>query len=281
MPLRTEARGYVACWFALGACLLPGAAEAQSADAADANQPAPETATAARAQPFQMSLQVGLGVTQRAIDLPTEQGRVTLGAGFSPAFDVRASGRLALGRAFLRARVGYQSSLAIEANDRLRLITSGPASTPVRSHRLEGGLASGLWFDLGPGKSTLSLYLAYALRAFSSVQPLLIPSFTLHGPLLRIEVDVPLVRDLLWIQIAPEAQLIWAATHELRRSGGLRGTGFAYGGEAGLYVRLQSWIGLRLNYRESHAQLASVRATDRGLEDVERYFIANALFKFD
>jgi hypothetical protein len=278
-------RWLVPCVLTLLLCARVTHAQSDEALDTDSAQstPSPETQPAvklATASTLRLLLQAGVGATQRTIDVPSAQGRTTLRAGFVPALDMRASGRLMFEHFFVRIRAGYQTSLGVHAADRLQIVTPGQASTAVRSHRLEGGIAPGLWLGTGPGSAALSLYIAYGLRAFSSVSPLLIPRFTLHGPLLRVELEVPLIGKLIWLQIAPEAQFILSITQDLRGAGGLYARGIAYGAEAGLYVRLGAWAGVRLNYRESHAYVAAAASAHANFADVERYVVLDGMFSY-
>ena len=238
-------------------------------------QPAVKSATAST---LRLLLQAGVGAAQRTIDVPSAQGRISFGTGPVLALDLRASGRLVFEHYFMRIRAGYQTSLDVHAADRLQTVTAG--STVVRSHRFEGGIAPGLWLGKGPGTTALSLYVAYGLRAFSSVSPLLVPRFTLHGPLLRLQLEVPLIGQLIWLQVAPEAQFILSITQDLRGAGGLDARGMAYGAEAGFYARLGAWTGLRLNYRESHAYVGASSPAHANFVDVERYLVLDGVFSF-
>jgi hypothetical protein len=276
-------RWLVPCVLSLLLCASQTHAQSEDALETDSAQstPSPEAQPAgklATGSTLRLLLQAGMGATQRSIDLPSAQGRITLGAGPVAALDVRATGRLMFEHYFVRIRAGCQTSLDVHAADRLQIVTAG--STAVRSHRFEGGIAPGLWLGKGPGTAALSLYVAYGLRAFSSVSPLLVPRFTLHGPLLRLELAVPLIGQLIWLQVAPEAQFILSITQDLRAAGGLHARGIAYGAEAGFYVRLGARTGLRLNYRESHAYVAAAGLADANFSDVERYIVLDGVFSY-
>jgi hypothetical protein len=253
-------RAHTLALFALCLCLCASAASAQDT--------------------VQMLVQAGTGVTQRSISMPTEQGRISLASSLSPAIDVRAVARVLFEHGFVRLRVGYQSSLGLHADDRLRLAVAGQASSAVRSHRFEGGVAPGLWLGGGPGSAALSLDVAYGLRAFSSVAPLVLPRFTLHGPLTRLELELPLIADRLWFQLAPEVQVLIAYSGELSRVAHVYGPGVAFGGEASFVLRLVPSIAVRLSYRESHAHIAANSLENTGFEDRERYLLADVLVSY-
>jgi hypothetical protein len=262
---------------AIGAAAQDATEDAANAEAAPVSR-APGPAVAAPAA-VQMVVQVGAGVTQRIVSMPTEQGRISLTTSLSPAFDVRASGRIRFERWFVRVRAGYQSSLGLHADDHLRLPVADQHSSAVRSHRFEGGFAPGFWLGESNG-AALSLYLGYGLRAFSSVAPLVLPRFTLHGPLLRLEFELPVIAHRLWLQLAPEGQLMTSYSRDLSRVSHVFGPGVAVGGEAGLVLRLVSSLAMRLTYREAHAHIAASSLGSAGFEDIERYFLADVLVTY-
>jgi hypothetical protein len=229
---------------------------------------------------LRMFLQAGAGVTQRSISMPSEQGRIRLASSIAPAIDVRAAARLEFEPWFVRLRAGYQSSLGLHADDRLRLAVAGQASSAVRSHRFEGGVAPGIWLSGRPGSAALSLYLGYGLRAFSSVAPLVLPRFTLQGPLIRLELELPLIAQRLWFQLAPEVHIISAYSSDLSRAAHVFGPGVAFGGEAGLVLRLLPRVAIKLSYRESHASVAANSLAYAGFEDSERYLLSDVLVTY-
>lgn len=251
--------------------------EADSAQSA-ASAEEPPAATAANASTLRVLLQAGAGATQRTINVPSAPGPITLSTGIVSAVDVRASARLMFEHTFVRIRASYQTSLGVHSAERPLIET--PGSTPVRSHRFDGGIAPGLWLGKGAGTTALSLYMAYGLRAFSSVSPLLVPRFTLHGPLLRLELEVPLIGQRLWLQVAPEAQYILSITQDLRAAGNLHSGGIAYGAEAGFFLRLHARVGVRLSYRESRAYIAANGLAQAKLADVERYMMLDGIFNY-
>lgn len=273
MAARTVTRG-LSRW-GLVACSVAFALVASSASA----QAQPETPTSTT-RAIGLLLQAGGGVTQRTLDLPSTQGRLTFNSGWAPALDLRVSGRISDERHFLRVRVGYQSSIGWAAVDRSRIASTGTASTPVRSLRLEGGIAPGLWLGAGPGSTALSLFVGYGLRALGSETELRIPRFTLHGPLSRLELEIPLVPKLLSLRLAPEAQLIVSMTQDLARAGQLDKIGVAYGGEADLHLRVTSRIACRVSYRESHALVMAGTAVDAHFIDIERYLVGDILISY-
>jgi hypothetical protein len=280
-------------WFAIcGVCMFACAEAARAQSDALAGEDAvsegevaePEAQSVAPAkardkETLQAVLQAGAGVTERTIELPTAQGRMTLNTGLAPALNLRLSARIRNEQRFLRVRVGYQTSSGIAAGDRLRVLTAGPATTPVRSHRFEAGIVPGMWLGNGPSSPALGLFIGYGVRAFGSVAELLVPRFSLHGPMLRLELELPL--SPLWsLRVAPEGHLIISMTEDLRRAGALDKIGMAYGGEASLQVRVFSRASLRASYRESHAYARAGTAANAHFVDVERYLVVDAVFRY-
>jgi hypothetical protein len=239
-----------------------------------ASEHAPE-----RFEPFVSVLQVGAGLTRRRIELPTWQGPKTLDSGLAAALDLRVSARITDQRHFIRVRITYQTSLDAEAGDRVRAVSAEPTTTAIRSHRFEGGVAPGLWMGDGPGSVALGLFIGYGVRAFGSVTELSMPRFTLHGPVLRLELEIPLAHS--WsLRLAPEANLMISMSEALRRVGVLERWGMAFGAEASLQLELFSPLSVRLSYRESHAFAASGTAPDAQLIDVERYVVLAGLIRY-
>ena len=222
---------------------------------------------------FAMELRAGAGLTQRIIDVPASQGHLTFDAGWAPALDVRAAGRLTGQHLFLSFRAAYQTSLGSVASDRLQLPASSTGQASVRSSHFDAGITPGLWLGAGPDSSALSLFLGYAVRAFTSVTELALPRFTLHGPVLRLELDVPLFGRVVSFHLAPEAQMLLSISRDLQRAGQLDSLGFAFGGEADLQFRIHARIALRLSYRESHG-FASAAVQAQQFSDTERYIVA-------
>ena len=118
------------------------------------------------------------------------------------------------------------------------------------------------------------MFAGYGLRAFASVVELGIPRYTLHGPLLRFELELPIAEGLLTLRIAPEVQLIVSVSRDLRGLSLIQDAGLAIGGEASARVRVTDWAALQLAYRESHA--SSDTAFSDSFKDVERLVFLDA-----
>jgi hypothetical protein len=148
------------------------------------------------------------------------------------------------------------------------------SKTAVRSHNFEAGLRAGL--QLGPREHAvmLGLFAGYDVRALATVAVLRIPRFTLHGPVLRLEIELPLRAARMRMRLGPEAQWISGISRALLDRSGLTQPAFALAGFLQLQLPVSESFGLLLDYRESHAFAAS--RSVRAFSDVERYLLLAA-----
>lgn len=214
-------------------------------------------------------LLAGGGVTSRTLRVPANDGPRNLATGLAPALSIRIAARIQNAARFLSLRLSYQTSLGVHASETIPDASILPSDTHIRSHRFEGGLAPGLFFSPARDSVALSLFVGYGLRALASVAELRIPRFTLHGPVARLELDVPLFAGRLSLRLAPEVQLLVGMTQQLRALAGLSTTAFAIGGEASVRLQLGGPVAARLCYREAHARSTGLEG--RAFEDIERY----------
>lgn len=228
----------------------------------------PPTPTNTRPSPLAFLL-AGGGVTSRTLRVPANDGPRNLAIGLAPALSIRVAARIQNAARFLSLRLSYQTSLGVHASETIPDASILPSATHVRSHRFEGGLAPGLFFSQARDSVALSMFVGYGLRALASVAELRIPRFTLHGPVARLELDVPLLAGRLSVRLAPEVQLLVGMTQQLRALAGLGTTAFAIGGEASVRLQLGSPVAARLCYREAHARSAGLEG--RAFDDIERY----------
>lgn len=235
---------------------------------ADSTPPEPPAPPKQRPSPIAFAL-AGGGATSRTLSVPANDGPRKLATGLAPALSVRIAARVQDEAHFLGLRLSYQTSVGLHATDTVPDASTLPSETHIRSHRFEGGLAPGLFLGRSPNSAALSLFAGYGLRALASVAELRIPRFTLHGPVARLELDVPLLAGRLSFRLAPEVQFIVGMTQQLRTLAGLGTTAFAIGGEASLRLQLTGPWAARLCYREAHARSAGIEG--RAFEDVERY----------
>lgn len=249
-----------------------GAEGAPDLDVSDAE--AGSVAEGAPAKALTVWLSVGTGATQRAIAFAGADGAGRLETAMVPAIDLQVRGRLSLGTAFVGLSLRYQTSLWADSVQGGQ--PSAGSASSIRSHRAEGGIVPGVRFGSGEDAVSLSALMGYGVRAFASVVPMRVPSFSLHGPLVRLQVEIP-IAGLLCLRLEPEGQLILAGA-ELSRLASLRGPGIAIGGQASLGLVVQAFLRLEASYRESHIRLDSYGS--EALSDVERYLLLGASARF-
>jgi hypothetical protein len=235
------------------------------------DQPAADVGPAPReARPSPLAFVLaGGGVTSRTLELPAPDGPRSLATGLAPALSIRLAGRVQNSSRFLGWRLSYQSSVGLHATNTVPDVSLTPSETHIRSHRFEAGVAPGLFLSRSPDSVALSLFAGYGLRALASVAELRIPRFTLHGPVARLELDVPLFAGRLSVRLAPDVQWLVGMTHQLRTLSGIDGAAIALGGEASMRLHLIGAWAARLCYREAHVR--STGLDGRAFEDIERY----------
>jgi hypothetical protein len=186
------------------------------------------------------------------------QGAVALTPAFSLGFAAR-----------------YQTSLGLQAEE----TPAGGVSktTSLRSHHVQVGIVPGLRFAESADAVTLDLLLGWEVRGLRAVVKLSTPGFTLHGPLLRAELAIPIAR-LFELRLAPELVYIAGVTQELRELGKFRGGGFGLGGELTLGVSATRWLGFELGYRESHISAPSFFS--QAFSDRERFVTLRSILEY-
>jgi hypothetical protein len=284
-PLAARARwrgllGVLISVAALAANVRAQDVDSESNAAPTAEDTAAVTASPTRAQltPF-ASLLAGGGVTSRTIRVPAGDGPRALATGLVPALAVRVYGRLQDASRFLGLRLSYQTSLGVHAAQTVPDLSLIASETHIRSHRFEAGLVPGMFLGDSPNSAALSLFVGYGLRALASVAEIRVPRFTLHGPLARIEVELPLIAGRLSLRFAPELQVVVGMTQQLRAAAGLGSTALAFGGEASARLQLAGPFAARLCYREAHAR--STGHEGHVFEDIERYLTLELSFRYD
>lgn len=225
-----------------------------------------------------LTLAAAGGITERVIEYEGGSGPLRLNTGWVPALGIRLKAAAIFDPVLLALAVHYETSVNAVAAQYSPDPGSTPGETSIRSHRLEGGISAGLYFGGHENPLLSTLFLGYGLRALGSVGDLQIPRFTLHGPLLRLELKFPVLPGRLWLRLAPEGQLIVNITAALARDAAINAYGYALGGEASLCLQIVAELALRLEYRESHA-FADSPGRD-GFTDVERYLLLEARLIF-
>ncbi|MDH5673308.1 MAG: hypothetical protein OEZ06_14235 [Myxococcales bacterium] len=241
--------------------LLYAPATAAHADAGESEGPGPR-------QTFRVAASAGMGVTLRAVDLPSDGAILQLRSGLYPAFEVGfALLHETTDSVTTRLGVRYQSSLLRQPVIELH-VDGSERALGLRSHRLELELAPSLRLDQA-GRWALSPSLAYALLNLRpEVHHLLTPSYSLGGPLLRLSLSVALIAERLLLHIGPEVQYLLQVGDGLREHG-VDTSGLALGAEAGLELQLSATLSLRMGYRQKHALIGS--SEGRHFRDVSHF----------
>jgi hypothetical protein len=224
------------------------------------------------------SLGIGAGMTARDIVLPNERGVTRLRTGLVPALGLQLALRLHGQRFFGGVALAYQSSVGAEASQASVNPQAPTLVTTIQSHHFEAGVTPGIQLGSSRDSALLSLFAGYSVRALASVVELSVPRFSLHGPLARVEFELPLGTSSVVLRLAPEAQLLLAATPALRRVAGIGAHNWALGGEASIRIRITDWATAQLAYRGARAMAPS--AFRGAFEDVEHFASLGALFRY-
>ena len=251
-------------WLLLAAAICAPCVRASvaAAEAPDEPEKAPSTVYG--------GFSVGAGVGQRVIEYGSSAGIRALDTGLVPVLHLQLNGGVASERSSFGGLLEYRSSIGADALQRAPE-TAG-STTPMRTHAFQLGILPAYRFTDSAQSSSLAVFIGYGLRALASDAELLIPRYTLHGPVLRPVLR--LAHGVLSVRVALEAQLVASISHDLRVSGNLDPTGFSLGGEAALGVRAAEWLAIEVSYREAHALVGSFWATS--FADVERFVTLDA-----
>jgi hypothetical protein len=237
----------------------------------DSDCSASGAATCPPARGLIATLALHTGVTARSIEAPTISGLAKLETGFLPAvglqFHVRSLGT----RLFYDVALAYQSSLGAQATQAASDPQKPALLTSIHTHRFDAGVTTGVFLGDGPDSATLGLFLGYGVQALASVVELRVPRFSLHGPLARVALELPLGTPHLVLRLAPEVQYVLSVSNDLRAVSGLTlgGPVWTLGGEVSLSVLFTARFGIQLAYREAHTAVASVYGSF--FEDIERF----------
>lgn len=207
------------------------------------------------------------GFTTRGIKLPTISGLTRFETGILPSLALQL-GVQSTGDPFYAVTLNYQSSLGAEAIQAASDPQKPALSTSIHSHHFDAGVSGGLRLGAGPESASLGLFVGYGVRALATVIELRIPRYSLHGPVARLEFELPLGTPRVVLRLAPEAQWIVFISRDLENFG-VAGPIWAFGGEASLRVNVLSRVSLQVAFRESHAIVASPYGAS--FEDVERF----------
>ena len=222
-----------------------------------------------------VQLRLAVGMTQRHVAVTAADGPRSLQLGPTPAISLRIDSEAPLGVWRLGVGLDYRSSVLGRVHD----VAAGPnadaTQAAVRSHAFEAGMRARVALGSEPSASSLAVFVGYGVRAFASVAALQMPRFSLHGAVLRVELELALQTTGARLHLAPEFQWLPSISAGMRDVAGIRGGAFAVGGVAVLTLPISARWGLQLAYRESRAW--SPQAT-RSFRDVERYVLLGVTY---
>jgi hypothetical protein len=242
-------------------------AAAQPSTADEAPQPAlPQETSDLEAERFLFELSAGVGGATRNSVVPTRLGVHKLDTGLFVAVSLGMRLTTPLGGQWLvRASADYRTSLGLQGTQMQREIEM---STPLRSHAASFGVAPGYRFAAADSISVL-LHLGWYFRGLRPIAQLALPEVSWHAAVVRPELNISLAHGVVTLRLAPELLVIAGLYTTLPDESGLAHTGMAYGGEASIDVQLAALVGLRIEYRESHAAFRT--AWSENLSDIERF----------
>jgi hypothetical protein len=253
----------------------PGAPEAAESVAPESVPSAAQGSDAS--EDLSVRASVGGGVGARTVRVPTRAGGDQLDIGFSfPAIEIGLDVQYMLGSHWLLGgELDYRAMFGLNVSH--PLATGETVQTSVTSHSGVAGVAPGYRFG-ERGSADLRLLLGWTFRGLYTGDDA-VPSGTIQGPVLRPELRIPLADGLFTLRLAPELIVVIQSSATLRVNvAGLQQVGIGFGGEASLDVRLTDAVQLGLEYRESHALVASGWGND--FIDLERYALARIGFRF-
>lgn len=218
-----------------------------------------------------VALDAGMGVGTRSYERPYRQIRQVLESAPFVAADValrvrRCASDCPTARYALDFLLRYQTSIGMHVDE--PQLFALPNEVATRASRLELSIAPVLRLGGGARGPSLAVPVGAMLRAFQAEhRDLPVPSYSLFGPHLRVELRWPL--GPLTLRVGPEAQWIAVIGNRLKDEG-TAGSGVGLGGELALGLDLARHFGLELSYRQAHA-LASGKPGRADFEDVERF----------
>src|SRR5262245_1718326 len=135
----------------------------------------------------ELTLAAGGGTTQRVVEFARMEGPERLDTGWVTALGVELRALFPSDTVVFGFEAEYATSLNAEGAQHPPSPESPAQLTALRSHRFAIGARAGVALgDHGHGVQVSGL-LGYGLRALASVGQLEVPRFTMHGPLLRLE----------------------------------------------------------------------------------------------
>jgi hypothetical protein len=254
---------------------------APSEEAAAEGEAAPDDATEAAAPAagsdadtgpiLRARVAVGAGVGTRSVRRPIgPSAEQQVPTAVFPAADVGMAVRLWPEAAFaFDVSLRYRTSIGLTLEE--RPLFALPNEVDVRSEHVELGVAPSWRLSDAVESARFGIPVGMSLRNFwPTAHQLATPRYTLFGPYVRVELDLPL-GSVARLRLAPEAQMFFIVGTDLLDNG-VSSPGVALGGEASLQFRLSQRFLLDVSYRQSNA-LASTTGS-ASFRDVERFVTA-------
>jgi hypothetical protein len=212
----------------------------------------------------------GGGFGTRELRRPIQGGVQRVEPLYFAAADVGVSVRIWPEDAFsLEFLIRYQTSLGLVLEERPLFALVNRVA--VRSEHAELSVAPGFKLSDSPRGARLAFPIGASLRNFWPVEhQLLTPRYTLAGPHVRIELELP-IGDAVRVRIGPEAQLFFAIGSDLVDFG-VSSAGVALGGEAGVQFLISDHFRIELELRQSSALASS--DNEPSFLDTERFVTA-------
>jgi hypothetical protein len=248
-------------WLALAIGITaPGLASAQQSPAESEHETTPEWSA-------RLSGEGGVGT--RRFELPMDGVVYHTDAGVFPVAGVALELAHVASRTVSIGVLGrYQTSVGL---DIVELHTDGSkVPIEVRAHRFEGGLTPTFHFD-ERRLWALALCAGYGVLGFRPLLHLVTPAYTLSGPFVRAQLQLPVFTKVLRLRAGPEGQWIVHVGGALKERG-MDAMGVALGGEAALELSLGRHISVHASYREAWSVIASSQA--RSFKDIARFATA-------
>ncbi|HEX7479036.1 MAG TPA: hypothetical protein VF331_14615 [Polyangiales bacterium] len=253
--------------------------EPSPAAAPPAAEPVPETAPAetSESEPLDAALDVGFGIGMRSAALPTSAGDRELSSGVFPTLALAVHAQAAVSdHVLFGARIRYDSSLGLFGHE--TPANGAPKETGLRVTHVEFGVTPGLRFTKSKDAVVLGLFAGWGIRGMRTVVDLSIPSYMLEGPLVRVELRIPIADGKVVLRLAPELQGIVYVSGAFQNAGDVASGGLALGVEAALRVAVSEPVAIEATFRESHASVAT--AWSASFSDIERFATVAAVVQY-
>lgn len=225
-----------------------------------------------------LSIAAGIGIAQRATNIPMQGGQAVLATTPFPAVSAELVGHVrpdVASRVRLGLRARYTTSVGLLAEDRLP--DGSTMTTDLRVQHLAVGVGTHIPLDSGAHPPFLQLELGWGFRILDAEVPISIPDYTLHGVFGRVGFWFQLGESPLALGIVPEVAHVTTLGDDLAKRALLR-DGVLLGGEAHVRFELVREVAISLFYREAHCFLGTEDGAE--MSDAERHVIVRGELRF-